>query len=100
MTRLKRPDGNRGGRREAVDLGRRIDYISVASSTDRPLWPPRYAQADEFGCFLIDPREAVAAVAPSARTFASHKMKDATELAVRVSSAGFEFDCGRRRYLL
>jgi hypothetical protein len=38
--------------------------------------------------------------APSARTFASHEMKDATELAVGVSSAGFEFDCGRRRYLL
>lgn len=58
MTRLKRPDGNRGGRREAVDLGRRIDYISVASSTDRPLWPPRYAQADELDIVLIDRRGA------------------------------------------
>jgi hypothetical protein len=36
----------------------------------------------------------------SARTFASHQMKDPTELAVGVSSAGFEFDCGRRRQLL
>ena len=38
--------------------------------------------------------------APSAGTFASHEMKDPTELAVGVSSAGFEFDCGRCRYLL
>ncbi len=40
------------------------------------------------------------AAAPSARTSAPHEMKDATELAVGVSSAGFEFDRGRRRYLL
>ena len=37
---------------------------------------------------------------PSARLFASHEMKRTTELAVGVSSAGFEFDCGYRRYLL
>jgi hypothetical protein len=36
----------------------------------------------------------------SARTFASHEMKDPTELPVGVSSAGFKFDCGRRRHLL
>lgn len=36
----------------------------------------------------------------SARTFASHEVKDATELTVGVSSAGFEFDRGRRRHLL
>jgi hypothetical protein len=41
-----------------------------------------------------------AAVAPSAQPFAPHEMKRATELAVRVSSAGFEFDCGHRLYLL
>lgn len=39
-------------------------------------------------------------VVPSARTLASHEMKDATELAVGISPAGFEFDCGHRRYLL
>ena len=33
-------------------------------------------------------------------TLASHEMKDATELAVGISPAGFEFDRGRRRYLL
>ncbi len=38
--------------------------------------------------------------APSARTSASHEMKHATELAVGISPAGFEFDRGRRRYLL
>ena len=38
-------------------------------------------------------------IGPSARTFASHEMKDATELAVGVTSAGFEFDRGRCRYL-
>ena len=38
--------------------------------------------------------------APSARTLAAHQMKDATELAVGVSSAGFELDRGRRRHLL
>ena len=37
---------------------------------------------------------------PSARSFAPHKMKGATELAVGVSSAGFEFDGSHRRYLL
>ena len=40
------------------------------------------------------------AVAVSVRTFASYKMKNAAELAVGVSSAGFEFDRGRRRHLL
>jgi len=43
---------------------------------------------------------ALVAVVPSARIFASHEMKDAAELAVGVTSAGFEFDCGRRRQLL
>ena len=52
---------------------------------------------DELGSRLTS---ALAVVVPSARTFASHEMKDATELAVGVSSAGFEFDRGRRRYLL
>jgi hypothetical protein len=32
--------------------------------------------------------------------FAPDEMKDATELAVRVSAAGFEFDRGGRRHLL
>src|SRR5580658_3623631 len=45
-------------------------------------------------------RQCGAARAPSARTLAAHEMKDATELAVGVSSAGFEFDGDRRRYLL
>ena len=39
-------------------------------------------------------------VVPSAGAFASHEVKDATELAVGVSSAGFELDRGRRRHLL
>ncbi len=78
-----------------------------------PPWPPRSAPADELGYVQIDPRgfELLFGVkAPadlstwlllaSARAFASHEMKDATELAERVSSAGFEFDCGRGRYLL
>src|ERR1700722_4163136 len=38
--------------------------------------------------------------ARSARTLAAHQMKDATELTVGVSPAGFEFDGGRRRDLL
>ena len=32
--------------------------------------------------------------------FSSYEMKDAAELSVGVSSAGFEFDGGCRRYLL
>jgi hypothetical protein len=36
----------------------------------------------------------------SARAFASDEVKDAAELAVGVSSAGFEFDGGRHRHLL
>ncbi len=36
----------------------------------------------------------------SPRTFTSHEVKDTAELAVGVSSARFEFDCGRRRHLL
>ena len=36
----------------------------------------------------------------SARTFASHQMKDATELAVGVASTGFQFDGGCCRQLL
>ena len=39
----------------------------------------------------------LALVVLSARSFASHEMKHATELAVGVSSTGFKFDCGRRR---
>ncbi len=42
----------------------------------------------------------LAAVAPSGRASAPHEMKDAAELAVGVSPAGFQFDRGRRRYLL
>jgi hypothetical protein len=34
------------------------------------------------------------------RNLAAREAEDATELAVRVSSAGFEFDGGRRRGLL
>jgi len=34
---------------------------------------------------------------PSAQTFPSDEMKDATELTVGISSAGFEFDRGCRR---
>jgi hypothetical protein len=45
-------------------------------------------------------RGGVAAVAGSARAFASQEMEDAAELAVGVSPAGFEFHRGRRRYLL
>src|SRR5262249_51174984 len=37
---------------------------------------------------------------PSARTFASQEVKDAAELAVGISSAGFKFDRGRSRNLL
>jgi len=37
---------------------------------------------------------------PLARTFAADEMKDAAELAVGISSAGLEFDRGRRRDLL
>jgi hypothetical protein len=40
-----------------------------------------------------------ASVIASVRTLASHEMKDATKLAVGVSSAGFKFDGGRRRHL-
>ena len=36
-------------------------------------------------------------VVPSAQTFPSDEMKDATELTVGISSAGFEFDRGCRR---
>ena len=39
-------------------------------------------------------------VAPSARAFPPQEVEDATELAVGVSSACFEFDRGRRRDLL
>src|ERR1700722_8484 len=39
-------------------------------------------------------------VSPSVTTLASHEVKDATELTVRVSPAGLELDRGGRRHLL
>lgn len=39
--------------------------------------------------------ESVRPKGPSARMFASHEMKDTTELAIGISLAGFEFYCGR-----
>src|SRR6266536_1696069 len=69
------------------------------SSNRHRVLPAAYLQNDS----TAQTRELTSALGrccPSAGTFASHEMKDATELAVGVSSAGFEFDCGRRRYLL
>jgi hypothetical protein len=85
--------------------------VCAASCTHRVAHLSGPATADRQPAVVAAPRlpsphggcssdKHLAAVGPLARTLASHEMKDATELAVGVSSACFEFDCGRRRYLL
>jgi len=57
--------------------------------------------SDSLGDVQVPPsRRHIRLLLPSARALAPHEMKDATELAVGVPSARFEFDCGRRGYLL
>jgi hypothetical protein len=81
-----------------------VEVGGQADRGDRHGVPRRGDQSQTAEVLAADGRQQQddreAAVAPSARAFASHEMKDPAELAVGVSPAGFEFDRGRRRDLL
>jgi hypothetical protein len=76
----------------------RRDRHQVATRTEHRSRPAKLNAVRNLGC--LGSRTSSDPAALSARTFAPHEMKDATELPVWVSSTGLKFDCGCRRDLL